>query len=72
MRRAARTDANHAEVVAALIRVGCSVQSTAAIGCGFPVLIVFAPALGRLVLLEVKDGEKVRVYTETKEFAGRA
>lgn len=60
-RRASRVDRNHAEVVGAARKLGCKVHSLAAIGGGFPDLIICLPArLGRrLVLCEVKDGGKV-------------
>ena len=52
MRRAAKIDANQAEIVAALERVGCTVLSLAPMGRGCPDLLV---ARGmRTVLLEVK------------------
>lgn len=57
MRRAARVDANHNAVVEALQRIGCRVQSLAAVGRGVPDLLVGTPD-GRLVLFEVKDGTK--------------
>lgn len=52
-RRFARTDLNHAEIVAALRRAGCSVQSLAAVGNGVPDLLVARN--GRLWLMEVKN-----------------
>lgn len=56
MRQAARTDANHQEIVAALRRVGATVTDTSAVGRGFPDLTV---GLGnRTYLLEIKDGSK--------------
>lgn len=56
MRRAAKVDANHAEIVEALRATGCTVQSLAAVGCGCPDIIV---GRGRVtVLMEVKDGRK--------------
>lgn len=58
MRRAAKVDANQAAVVKALRRVGCSVQSLAAVGAGVPDLLVGRN--GRTWLLEVKDGSKVK------------
>lgn len=54
MRRAARVDGNHADVVAALRGAGIQVVSTAAMGKGFPDLL--CAFRGLLVLLEVKDG----------------
>ena len=56
MRRAARTDANHEEIVKALRAVGASVQSLAAVGHGVPDLLV--GYLGKTILMEVKDGTK--------------
>ena len=56
MRRAARIDANHAEVVEALRSAGCKVWSTADVGHGFPDLLV--GYRGVLHLLEVKNGSK--------------
>ena len=56
MRRAAKVDANHAEIVAALRKCGCTVQSLAALGGGVPDLLV--GRAGRNYLLEVKDGDK--------------
>jgi len=54
--RAARIDANHGAVVAALRAIGASVCSLARLGDGCPDLLVgFA---GVNVLLEVKDGAK--------------
>lgn len=56
MRRAARVDANHAEIVAALRAAGCSVSSIAAVGGGLPDLLVGRSGMN--YLLEVKDGSK--------------
>lgn len=52
-----RTDDNQTEIVDALRRVGCSVQSLADIGQGCPDLLIGHPVRG-LFLLEVKDGNK--------------
>ena len=57
MRKAAKTDANHSQVVNALRQVGASVQSLAATGKGCPDLLV--GYLGINYLMEVKDGDKV-------------
>lgn len=57
MRRAARTDANHSEIVDAFRKLGCSVLSLAPIGRGVPDLLVHRA--GRYALVEVKDGSKV-------------
>lgn len=57
MRRFAKVDANHAEIVAAFRACGALVCSLAAVGKGVPDLLV---AKGRRVfIVEVKDGSKV-------------
>lgn len=56
MRRAARTDANHEQIVKALRAVGATVQSLAAVGQGVPDLLVGYQ--GKTFLLEIKDGTK--------------
>ena len=62
MRRVAKVDDNHAEIVRALRDIGCSVLSLAAVGKGSPDLLVGASigVSGRRVnfLLEIKDGAK--------------
>ena len=57
MRRAARTDDNHADVVEALTKSGMRVQTLAAVGKGVPDLLVGFRGIN--CLLEVKDGDKV-------------
>lgn len=57
MRRAARTDQNHSEIVMALRRVGCRVLDLSRVGNGAPDLLVSLPQRGRtpeLMLMEVK------------------
>ena len=56
MRRAAKVDSNHGEVVDALRAAGASVQSLAAIGKGCPDLLV--GYRGMWLLFEVKDGTR--------------
>lgn len=56
MRKAAKVDANQAEVVEALRTVGATVQSLAAVGVGVPDLLVGFRL--KTYLLEVKDGKK--------------
>jgi hypothetical protein len=67
---AGRTDANHTEVVQALLKAGCSVQSLASVGLGCPDLLVGIAGLN--VLLEVKNEANIpskRVLTpEEKKF----
>lgn len=56
MRRAAKVDANQAEIVAALRAVGASVQPLHAVGSGVPDLLI--GWRGKNLLFEVKDGSK--------------
>lgn len=56
MRRAARKDANHNEIAAALRQIGCSVHELHQAGDGISDLLV--GYRGRNVLIEVKDGNK--------------
>lgn len=56
MRRAASTDANQPEIVAALRRIGCSVQILSAVGQGCPDLLVGCRGIN--LLIECKDGSK--------------
>ena len=57
MRRAAKVDANHRAIAAALRKCGCEVLSLAAVANGCPDLLVFRDGHG-LFLLEVKDGRR--------------
>lgn len=52
MRRAARVDANHAEIVNAFRRLGFSVAQTHSLGRGFPDIVVGRN--GRTALVEIK------------------
>lgn len=56
MRRAARTDANQPDIVAALRKIGATVQPLHAVGQGCPDLL--AGYRGQNFLIEVKDGAK--------------
>jgi hypothetical protein len=56
VRRAAKTDANQAEIVATLRMVGATVQPLHAVGGGVPDLLV--GFRGQTYLIEVKDGRK--------------
>ena len=58
MRRAARQDANHADVVGALRAIGCSVLDLSRHGNGCPDILVYVPKLHAYVLVEIKDGSK--------------
>ncbi len=58
MRKVAKLDANHSEIVAALrSKAGCTVCSLAQVGGGCPDIIVGYH--GRNILMEIKDGSKV-------------
>ena len=56
MRRAARTDDNQAEIVAALRAAGCTVQPLHMVGRGCP--DIMCGRAGRIYLMEIKDGTK--------------
>lgn len=56
MRRARRTDSNHAEIRAVFRRLCPAVADTSDVGRGFPDLVVLCR--GRVLLVEVKDGSK--------------
>lgn len=56
MRRAAKVDANQSEIIAALRRIGATVQPLHAVGAGCPDLLV--GWRGMTSLLEIKDGSK--------------
>jgi hypothetical protein len=54
--RAAKIDANQNEIVAALRKIGCSVQILSSVGKGCPdILVGFR---GENFLIEIKDGNK--------------
>ncbi|MCE6007596.1 hypothetical protein ACNJ69_12170 [Acinetobacter soli] len=57
MRRAAKVDANHAEIVKALRAIGATVQSLATTGKGCPDLLVGYRGVNWL--MEVKDEAKI-------------
>lgn len=54
--RAAKVDANQAEIVHALRCIGCSVQVLSTVGKGVPDLLVGFNGMN--VLMEIKDGKK--------------
>jgi hypothetical protein len=59
MRRAAKRDDNHADVVKALRSAGCWVLDLGSVGNGCPDLLVHGPTYPwTLRLLEIKDGKK--------------
>lgn len=64
MRRAARVDANQDAVVCALRAAGAVVYSLAAVGDGIPDLLVAFK--GQTLLMEVKDGSKVKSKQKLK------
>jgi Holliday junction resolvase len=56
MRRAARLDDNHKEIVAHLKAIGCSVLSLARMGDDCPDIVAGRRAVN--ALMEIKDGKK--------------
>jgi hypothetical protein len=56
MRRAAKVDANQADIVAALRKIGASVQTLHSVGQGCPDILV--GWRGMNTILEIKDGKK--------------
>lgn len=58
MRRAAKRDDNHADIVSALRRTGCLVLDLGAVGRGCPDLLIRRRVDGELILIEIKDGSK--------------
>ena len=58
MRRAAKVDSNQEVIVKALRDAGAMVLSLAAMGKGVPDLLIGIN--GRLALMEIKDGAKVK------------
>ena len=56
MRRAAKTDDNHKEILDAFRKFGCSVFSLHQVGQGFPDAII--AKYHRNILVEIKDGKK--------------
>jgi len=58
MRKYGRTDANQSQIVSQLRQIGATVQSLASIGNGCPDIMVGRQ--GRNILMELKDGEKVK------------
>jgi hypothetical protein len=58
VRRAAKRDDNHGEVVGAFRAVGCLVQDLAAVGEGCPDLLIGIPVARALAFVEIKDGDK--------------
>ena len=68
MRRAAKVDANHGEIVKDLRKYGHQVYDMSGVGKGFPDLLVCAHK--KWLLLEVKDGAKppsARKLTEDQQ-----
>lgn len=56
MRRAARTDANHAEICRVFRDAGCTVVDLSMVGRGCPDIAV--GAAGNTAFVEIKDGTK--------------
>lgn len=65
--RAARTDANHGQIVAALKAAGWRVVSTARMGGGFPDLVVARRGVVRLIEVKTDRGALTRDQVEFHE-----
>ena len=68
MRRAARVDRNHSEVINAFRAYGFSVADTSRLGGGFPDCVIAKS--GRTAVIEIKDGKlppSARKLTEAEE-----
>ena len=66
MRRAARVDGNHAEIVDCFKKLGCSVLSLAPLGKGVPDLLVAIKGITWLVEFKMPKGKET---TDQIEFA---
>ncbi len=66
MRKIAKIDANHKEIVSEFRRHGCTVLSLAALGRGVPDLLVAAPE-GATILVEIKSA-KGKLTPQQQEF----
>jgi len=67
MRRAARTDSNHQDIVKSLRDIGCTVLNTHQLKNAFDILVGYR---GNLFIVEIKDGDKpksARKLTEGEE-----
>jgi len=69
VRRAARTDTNHKEIVATFRNLGAGVEDTSALGNGFPDLVVHVAH--KTALVEVKKDEKAKFTDKQQEFNKR-
>ena len=58
MRRAAKVDANHTEMVSAFRKLGCSVLSLASLGRGVPDLLVSLGGITWLVEVKMPKGKE--------------
>ena len=67
MRRAARTDSNHLELVKAFRTLGCSVLSLAAMGKGVPDLLVAFHGITWLVEVKMPKGRETEYQIEFAE-----
>ena len=63
MRRAARVDSNHTEVVKVFKQLGCSVLSLASLGKGVPDLLVATHGITWLVEIKAGKGKENALQT---------
>ena len=64
MRRAARVDGNHAEIVDCFKKLGCSVLSLAPLGGGVPDLLVAINGITWLVEVKMPNGKENELQIE--------
>ena len=64
MRRAARVDGNHAEIVDSFKKLGCSVLSLAAVGKGVPDLLVATNGITWLVEVKMPNRKENELQVE--------
>ena len=64
MRRAARVDGNHAEIVDCFKKLGCSVLSLAPLGGGVPDLLVAINGITWLVEVKMPNGKENELQVE--------
>ncbi len=64
MRRAARVDGNHAEIVDFFKKLGCSVLSLAPLGGGVPDLLVAINGITWLVEVKMPNGKENKMQIE--------
>ena len=71
MRRAARVDGNHAQIVDAFRSLGCAVLDLSRVGKGCPDILVSLMVEGKTAknwLVEIKNGDAAKLTPDQLEF----